>query len=116
MSRPQRAGSGRPGFAATRPAPLYSRGFAPGSARPDRPRRATPTNPHLLPQPVPGCPSLKGSDTEAAGRPNPRTPPSPAPSSLEPDGGFPFDGVTAMPQVTMRQMLEAGVHFGHQTR
>ncbi|TXH84799.1 MAG: 30S ribosomal protein S2, partial [Pseudoxanthomonas sp.] len=21
-----------------------------------------------------------------------------------------------MPQVTMRQMLEAGVHFGHQTR
>jgi small subunit ribosomal protein S2 len=25
-------------------------------------------------------------------------------------------GVTIMPQVTMRQMLEAGVHFGHQTR
>src|SRR5690606_6260840 len=25
-------------------------------------------------------------------------------------------GVTAMPQITMRQMLEAGVHFGHQTR
>src|SRR5690606_28203069 len=23
---------------------------------------------------------------------------------------------TAMPQITMRQMLEAGVHFGHQTR
>ncbi|MGE8287319.1 MAG: 30S ribosomal protein S2, partial [Stenotrophomonas sp.] len=21
-----------------------------------------------------------------------------------------------MPQITMRQMLEAGVHFGHQTR
>src|SRR5260221_4595822 len=31
-------------------------------------------------------------------------------------GSIPLSGVTTMPQVTMRQMLEAGVHFGHQTR
>src|SRR5690606_14263294 len=29
---------------------------------------------------------------------------------------LPPEGIPAMPQVTMRQMLEAGVHFGHQTR
>ena len=29
---------------------------------------------------------------------------------------FPRQGIPTMPQVTMRQMLEAGVHFGHQTR
>src|SRR5690606_11872846 len=28
----------------------------------------------------------------------------------------PLQEFTAMPQITMRQMLEAGVHFGHQTR
>ena len=27
-----------------------------------------------------------------------------------------YQGIAAMPSVTMRQMLEAGVHFGHQTR
>src|SRR5690606_11161520 len=31
-------------------------------------------------------------------------------------GVVPLPGVKAMPQITMRQMLEAGVHFGHQTR
>jgi small subunit ribosomal protein S2 len=33
-----------------------------------------------------------------------------------PIGADPIIGVPAMPQITMRQMLEAGVHFGHQTR
>src|SRR6476659_9842468 len=31
-------------------------------------------------------------------------------------GRFHFRSYPAMPQITMRQMLEAGVHFGHQTR
>ncbi|AAW75231.1 30S ribosomal protein S2 [Xanthomonas oryzae pv. oryzae KACC 10331] len=33
-----------------------------------------------------------------------------------PRTAIPLSGVPAMPQVTMRQMLEAGVHFGHQCR
>ena len=31
-------------------------------------------------------------------------------------GGTTRPGVYKMPNVTMREMLEAGVHFGHQTR
>src|SRR5690606_28898003 len=31
-------------------------------------------------------------------------------------GRVPHQESPAMPQITMRQMLEAGVHFGHQTR
>src|SRR3546814_9173773 len=33
-----------------------------------------------------------------------------------PGGRVPHQESPAMPQITMRQMLEAGVHFGHQTR
>jgi small subunit ribosomal protein S2 len=36
--------------------------------------------------------------------------------TLSPGGRVPHRSTTAMPQITMRQMLEAGVHFGHQTR
>src|SRR5690606_1975588 len=64
-------------------------------------------------------PATPDSETEATGRPNPgihRRPPcrQAAPTLSRRPGSIP--GVTPMSQVTMRQMLEAGVHFGHQTR
>src|SRR4029079_14883321 len=43
------------------------------------------------------------------GGPNPR-------ATYLPLGTAQQFGATPMAQVTMRQMLEAGVHFGHQTR
>ena len=54
------------------------------------------------------------ADGEAQPR-NPRHAHAAASAHHMPGGGFHF-GATAMPQITMRQMLEAGVHFGHQTR
>src|SRR5690242_3657298 len=64
-------------------------------------------------------PSQEGRCRGACGSPTPE-PVAPSPSH---DGCAPREseagshiGVSTMPQVTMRQMLEAGVHFGHQTR
>jgi len=54
------------------------------------------------------------ADGEAQPR-NPRHAHAAATAHHMPGGGFHF-GAKAMPQITMRQMLEAGVHFGHQTR
>src|SRR5690606_30785023 len=56
--------------------------------------------------------------TEAAGRPNPGTTRSALRRPQRPNdpGAGSLSGVSPMPQITMRQMLEAGVHFGHQTR
>src|SRR5690606_10339457 len=62
---------------------------------------------------------LPGSVTEAAGRPNPGTTPRPDRRRTAPPfpgGRFPVMERYQMSQITMRQMLEAGVHFGHQTR
>src|SRR5690606_9515119 len=87
-------------------------------ARLYRPRRASPSNTHptatthagVLP---PGSSAME-ADGEAQPR-NPRPAPRRPPALTFPGGGFHI-GVAAMPQITMRQMLEAGVHFGHQTR
>jgi small subunit ribosomal protein S2 len=60
----------------------------------------------------------KVSATEVAGRPNPGTPATALPRHRHHLSGGRFHclELQAMPQITMRQMLEAGVHFGHQTR
>ena len=54
------------------------------------------------------------------GRPNPgiqrSMPTGMRGSAIIQPARIPSFGVIAMPQITMRQMLEAGVHFGHQTR
>jgi hypothetical protein len=51
------------------------------------------------------------------GRPNPGIfVPAPRGRPPHPMADGSTFGVFAMPQITMRQMLEAGVHFGHQTR
>src|SRR5690606_25651065 len=58
-------------------------------------------------------------DAVTAGRPNPgihRLPLRPADRPHLSRAADSIIGATAMPQITMRQMLEAGVHFGHQTR
>src|SRR3546814_1014100 len=48
---------------------------------------------------------------------SPRPPTRAAGEPPHPFGGqVPHQESPAMPQITMRQMLEAGVHFGHQTR
>src|SRR4249919_1016700 len=96
-----------PQVAGTARIPLLPRAPAPGS----RPRGAPPSNPHLPQQPAPGC-LARGSEAEAPGRPNPGTQRPPQPMG----GRFHCQELQAMSQVTMRQMLEAGVHFGHQTR
>jgi small subunit ribosomal protein S2 len=54
-----------------------------------------------------GVPDLSGSERSLCGGPTPK--------SLPDRLGFIIQE-HLMPQVTMRQMLEAGVHFGHQTR
>src|SRR5690606_6432015 len=56
-----------------------------------------------------------GDDREAQPR-NPAPAPAAAAQRLHPTGAGSLIGVSEMPQITMRQMLEAGVHFGHQTR
>ena len=102
----------------TRELPGQLEGYTPGALSP--PRRASPSNPHLSTTPAPGCPQQcegfgRGDDREAKPR-------NPAPaaqawcSAIPLPGAFHSIGITAMPQITMRQMLEAGVHFGHQTR
>src|SRR5690606_23672190 len=53
----------------------------------------------------------RGFGRRDAWRPNPGTPHR----QTRPGGAFHARSFH-MPQVTMRQMLEAGVHFGHQTR
>src|SRR5690606_19538004 len=119
--RPPRAPCA-PLFAPARPRGLSFPGCASGIPAAGCPRRAsrrwTQANTHPLQSTEPGC-LARGSATEAAGRPNPGTT---RPSrgrrrpSDRPGGRFPPPGVPPMPQITMRQMLEAGVHFGHQTR
>src|SRR5688572_12259648 len=72
-----------------------------------RPRRTTPANSHTRSFPAPGCPAMGSRRGPCGG-------PTQEPAARPP--GFPFLRRHSMPQVTMRQMLEAGVHFGHQTR
>ena len=68
--------------------------------------------------PRPGVPQPKRFI--AAGQGSERSPVEAQPRNHSPiaprDGRFPFLERAPMTQVTMRQMLEAGVHFGHQTR
>src|SRR3546814_8178022 len=57
---------------------------------------------------------LRGGPTPES---SPRPPTRAAGEPPHPFGGqVPHQESPAMPQITMRQMLEAGVHFGHQTR
>ncbi len=46
----------------------------------------------------------------------PDPPPSPAPVAAPPVDGAPAPDPGEPPQITMKALLEAGVHFGHQTR
>src|SRR5690606_19971465 len=79
-----------------------------------------PANTHLTPKPVPGCLPDRfghGSAREAQPRnPCPRRPAGATAPGRKTAGEGSTDRSSAMPQITMRQMLEAGVHFGHQTR
>src|SRR5690606_14732677 len=82
--------------------------------------QSRPANTHLTPMPVAGCLPDRfghGSAREAQPRnPCPRHRPGTRTLPKKAAGVVPLPGVKAMPQITMRQMLEAGVHFGHQTR
>ena len=70
------------------------------------------TNRHRGPSAEGRCRGIRGSPTpELVAPPRPMTAALPAIAGQVPTSEF-----QTMPQVTMRQMLEAGVHFGHQTR
>src|SRR5690606_29465882 len=91
----------------------------PGPCPGFRPRRASPANTHLLLQPVPGCLQWKVRTRKPQGGPTPESMPKPCARAAAPPypaARVPLSELSAMPQITMRQMLEAGVHFGHQTR
>src|SRR5690606_31794592 len=83
---------------------------------------STQANTHPLQTPVPGCPRPRGrgSGHGGSGEAQPRNHASRARAGRtalhRSRAAVPYQEFHAMPQITMRQMLEAGVHFGHQTR
>src|SRR5690606_42157461 len=106
--------------------------------RPLSPSTQAPGTPYNRPVHPSGWPAMPGDTGKATPVDNPcagvlrkefgrsdgreAQPRDPSPALVAGEPSTPFRtadsiiGATAMPQITMRQMLEAGVHFGHQTR
>src|SRR5690242_5385267 len=95
--------------------PLQFAGCVESKTATRRPRRASPANTHAGREPAPGSLARESLPRDLR-KPNPGIRTSRAKRDFRPGGTDSISGVTTMPQVTMRQMLEAGVHFGHQTR
>ncbi len=104
--------------------PALQRAPAAGYNRPDSAAcvRGNPSTPDVTGESTPAAPIRAGAPQGVRPRRQQEAQPRTDRASTRPAYLFPraeslvpYQSI-AMPQVTMRQMLEAGVHFGHQTR